>query len=312
MGKQSRFLNLPYLSNTIIIKMKAMALKITRGPYPFEYFAKKNITTDTVDYKLNLSQFYHSLRYLNLQKAKKLHSGDRSITQKLIIGLSLMNELFIGATVVTKYPAKLVENLIEKATISDNNMTFYFDEAYSRFDLTGKYSSGIVQGKAASFFLRYSMLTKDEKYMELAKKCLLTGLTPTDEGGVMRSLSNDQIWIEEYPSPKPSMVLNGFLFYIIGLAEYLSVKEDKILILHFEKCIQSVVAWMPKYKLNNGLLYSMYRWNLCNVHYTGIMKYQFEHLFKLTGIPIFEEFATFTDELTDWPTFNKLIDSTIQ
>lgn len=307
MGKKSRFLNLSYVANTLVIKVRALMLKMVRGAYPFDYFNAKIQSVNGLEFKLEFTDCYQSLDYLDYHEAIKLHPGNRSITQELIVGLVYYNGLLKNKKLTQTYIFELAEMLIVKGALKDNGLIFYFDETYSRFDLEGNYFSGLVQGKAASFFLRCFQLSNDANYKLLAKKCLLSAQSKIENGGVLRQLSNDLIWIEEYPSPKPSMVLNGFLFYIIGLAEYLSLENDDGLKSHLDLCLKSVISWMPNYRLKNGLLYSMYRWNLCNVHYTGIMKYQFDHLYNLTNIPIFKEYADFTNELTNWKSFSQLI-----
>ncbi len=307
MGMKNRFLNVSYLLNTLVIKTKALGLKWTRGAYPFEYFKDKTKAVISTKFTLKYQDHYHSLAYLDYQKAEKLHFGERSITQDLIVGLVYYNELIEYQKLDIKYLVDLALKLKEKAEFSENGMIFWFNEPYARFDLKGQYYSGIVQGKAASFFLRCHLLTKEERFKKWAKNCLISGWKSTDQGGILRKLPNDHLWVEEYPSPKSSMVLNGHLFYIIGLAEYLSLEEDEILESQFKACLNSVMAWIPNYRQKNGLLYSMYRWNLCNIHYTGIMKYQFAHLYELTGISIFNVFADFTNRLTDWKTFERII-----
>jgi hypothetical protein len=307
MGKRSRFLNITYLINTFYIKSKALGLEFLRGSYPFEYYKNKIQVIPEYSYQLNFHPEYQSLSYLSFENAQKYHTGNRSITQELIIALCYSNECLTNNNLDLEYLIKLATSIQEKAIISESSMIFFLEKPYDRFDLTGKYYSGIVQGKAASLFLRCFIITKDKKYKEWARKCLTSCMKSISEGGVLVSLPNKNIWVEEYPSPKPSMVLNGFLFYIIGLAEYMGLDEDLELREILESCLKSVLVWMPNYKIKNDLLYSMYRWNLCNVHYTAIMKYQFEHLYNLTMIPIFKEYMDFTHEITDWNTFEKII-----
>ena len=300
MGKRSRFLNISYLINTIAIKAKALELKLKRGSYPFTFFKDKAILPFDLEYKLDFQIEYHSLSYFNFEKAKEKHSKNSSITQELIIALAYHNECLKNQKLDKTYLIDLATSVHKKASISESEMVFYIDDPYRRFDLNDKYFSGIVQGKAASLFLRCFLLTKDKKYKLWAKKCLLSCWKSIEDGGILVSLPHNNYWVEEYPSPKPSMVLNGFLFYIIGLAEYLALEDDVEMKQKLETTLKSAMAWIPNYKVKNGLLYSMYRWNLCNVHFTGIMKYQFEHLNKLTNIPLFKDYRDFTNELTNW------------
>lgn len=293
--------------NTMVIKARALVLKLSRGSYPFDYFKDKTPNSSPTEFSIQYQTNYHSLSYLNYQKALELHAAPRSITQELIIGLVFYNELINDKKLDQNFLIDLALALKEKSIITKNGMVFYFTETNSRFDLEGKYYSGIVQGKAASLFLRCYEITNHEKFKHWAYACLVAAWVSVEEGGTLRKLNEGQIWIEEYPSPKPSMVLNGFIFYIIGMAEYLSFVDDEKLKSQLELCLNSLIAWLPNYKLKNGLLYSMYRWNLCNVHYTGIMKYQFEHLYTLTGNSIFKEYSEFTHRLTDWDTFGRII-----
>ena len=85
---KSRFLNLKYVLNTILIKFRSLWLKLNRGTYPYNYFKDKTTAREIPEYQLNYIDKYHSLSYLDTHKANKLHSGQKSITQKLIIGLT--------------------------------------------------------------------------------------------------------------------------------------------------------------------------------------------------------------------------------
>lgn len=286
-----------------------MSLKhrLTKGAYPYAYFKDKTGEGKTPSYTLKYQQEYISLSYLDFNRAVQLHSGKLSITQQLILGLIYSNEYSKNDELEVNYLTDLAHKLENEATFSENSMLFFIEETYKKFDLTGTYYSGIIQGKAASFFLRCFEHTKDQSFKLLAKKCLCAAWKSVEEKGVLVRLPHDAVWVEEYPSPRPSMVLNGFLFYIIGLAEYLTFDDDIELKAKLDQCLSSLMSWVPNYKLDEGLLYSMYRWSFCNVHYTGIMKYQFEHLYLLTGLEIFQEYMKFADTLTNWKTFDTVI-----
>ncbi|MDF1694759.1 MAG: D-glucuronyl C5-epimerase family protein [Saprospiraceae bacterium] len=307
MNLKSRFFDFPYVLNTLSIKAKALKLSLMRGSYPYDYFKKSIHPVNIPPFTLSFKNTYTSLLYLDSDKAERLHTGNKSVTQEIIIGLVKYNDLISDHTNTDDQLLNYVDNIQEKALETDDSLLFYFNLPYDRFDLVNSYSSGIVQGKMASLCIRCYNRRNNKKYLNWAKKSLISAWSPISEGGLNRTIENQMNWVEEYPSPKPSMVLNGFLFYIIGLAEYLCFDSDKEIVHIFESCLVTVLAWMPKYKLDNGLLYSMYRWNLCNVHYTGIMKYQFDHLFELTNIPLFKEYAEYTNQLTNWNTFNRII-----
>ena len=302
-----RFFDIPYLINTAKIKWRAFRLKSNRKQTPYAYFRKQISPQSVPEVQLKYIDRYHSLNYFNYTDAKKKHASPRSLTQELIIGLALYNQFVDDKNFIRQPILELAKKLEDSAEFKDDNMVFFFNESYNRFDLKGKYSSGLVQGKAASLFIRCFHITNNQKYLDFAKKCLLASNLSLKEGGFERQLDENQKWPEEYPSPTPSMVLNGALFYLIGLSEYLTESKDEILHEKFENYLETILSWMDFYKVKGGLLYSMYRWSLCNVHYTAIMKFQFEHLYKITGLAVFNDFANYTDDLTNWKVFFRLL-----
>lgn len=306
MGK-NRFLIPAYLINTAKIKAKALQYRLTRGAYPYDYFKLKVDSQLASNYQLTYSDSYHSLTYLDTISAALFHQDSTGITAQIIRALVLYNDLVIDDKKETKTFISSVKDILSRGKFIDNSLLFYIDEDYDRFDLKGPYLSAIVQGKIASLFLRCYRLTEDQDWLQLARKVINSYTVPLEDGGFSRSLVGNMSWMEEYPSPKPSMVLNGFLFWLIGLGEYLAIADDKELQITFETQLTSAICWMPAYKLEHGLLYSMYRWNPCNVHYTAIMKYEFEHLYRLTGVAIFQEYASHVDKSTNWKVFEKLI-----
>lgn len=307
MGQNNRFLDISYMLHTLRLKWDSMRLRSLRNPYPYDYFKNNSKQQNIPNYSVHFEEQYLSLMYMNFDKAEIHHAGEKSITQELILGLIYWNEHHNNGSQEKEGLIKIAENIRNQATIEKDTMTFYIYETNERFNLNGKHFSGIVQGKAASFFVRCYIATKDKKYLTWTNQCLNAALIPVEEEGILRTLSDGSIWIEEYPSPKPSMVLNGHLFYCIGLAEYLSFRPDETLQTLLDQCLQATSTWMPNYLINGQLLYSMYRWNLCNIHYTGIMKFQFDHLYRLTGMDIFKTYSEIADSLTNWKTFNRIL-----
>jgi hypothetical protein len=305
MTRKKRFLMPSYLLNTVKIKFLANCKKLSRGAYPYSYFKDKIVGQWDGKFELNYSSEYKSLTYFDYEDAKAFHEGNKSITIDLILAL-----VYHDSRTSLESKVELLgksDDILSLATDLNDKLSFIIDENYERFGLSGKYLSAIVQGKAASLFIRCYKKTEDKSWLELARKSLNHFDLQVKDGGIKRQLTLDMEWMEEYPSERPSMVLNGYLFWLIGLGEYCAVTNDSEYLEVFEKHLKSALNWLPVFKLNRGLLYSMYRWNHCNVHYMGIMKYQFEHLYKLTGISIFEEYAQHCDKNTNWKVFNNLI-----
>jgi len=305
MGNKNRFLIPSYVLNTIKIKLSAYWKKITKGSYPYDYFKDK--VTDNWDgnYQFSFDEEYTSLTYFDYEEATSYHKDHKSITVDLIRALVYYNS---RASLEAKVELLgMAEDILDQALETETSLSFVINEQYLRFDLRETYLSAIIQGKAASLFVRCYLKTNDNRWLESAKKSLNYTAKLVKDGGIKRQLSHNMTWMEEYPSPRPSMVLNGFLFWLIGLGEYCAVSNDKEALTQFESHLRSAINWLPAYKLDSGLLYSMYRWNHCNIHYMSIMKYQFDHLYQLTGITDFAAFSDHCDKHTDWKTFDLMI-----
>lgn len=305
MTRTNRFLMPGYLWNTAKIKLSSNWKKMTRGSSPFLFFKDRVEHSWDGKYELNYHDEYQSLSYFDFEEAILFHENNKSVTVDLILALVYHNSRVSQEAKVELLG--MAENILKHASETDGVLSFVIDETYDKFGLSGKYLSAIVQGKAASLFIRCYQKTKDASWLDLARKSLNHCDVSVKDGGIKRLLLLDMEWMEEYPSERPSMVLNGFLFWLIALSEYCAVSDDKRYLKILETHLKSAINWLPSYRLKNGLLYSMYRWNHCNVHYMGIMKYQFEHLYQLTGVAIFEEYANLCDHNTNWSIFKKMI-----
>lgn len=92
---------------------------------------------------------------------------------------------------------------------------------YKFADLKSPWYSGMTQGTAISYLLRYYDLTHDQTALDLVEKLMKFMLKSVEEGGTIRHESDSLSWIEEYPNSKRSKsVLNGFVNGLIGLKEY--------------------------------------------------------------------------------------------
>lgn len=302
---QNRFLIPKYLLNTAIIKSRSIWYKLTRVKRPFTYFKDKITDIWDGNYTLNYSDYYESLAYFDFEEATDFHNNNNSVTVDLILALVYNNS---RTSLESKIELSgMANDILDQGSDVDSQLSFIFDENFTKFDLSGKYLSAIVQGKAASLFIRCYKNINDSSWLKWAKKSLNHSKLSVAQGGIRQDLPLGMHWMEEYPSSKPTMVLNGYLFWLIGLAEYCAISNDLEYLEIFEIELRSAVNWLPFFKVDGGLLYSMYTWDLCNVHYTAIMKYQFDHLYKLTNVSIFSEFAEYCDTYTDWDVFNKLI-----
>ena len=303
----NRFFIPSYITNSIRIKLKAMRLRSKHGKYPYEVLKNSVVYGNVPTYNTLFSEVYHSFAYFDLTRAKKHYGNRKQFIIDVMYAILSYNDMIKRGEIDKNKLVEYATSIGKKATYKDGLPHFLVKEDYKKFDLKGEVISGIIQAKVSSFFLRAYSATSDVKYLGWSKSALLACLKPRNQGGIMISSDGIKSWIEEYDTDKPSMVLNGFVFVLIAAAEYLSFEEDYHIRKALEDGLTTLLAWLPQFRQGDDYLYSMYHWDISNVNYLGVMKYQFEHLYKVTQL---QELTPIIDHLKEnkhMDTFHKIM-----
>lgn len=142
----------------------------------------------------------------------------------------------------------------------------YFDN--DRYALKSGWISGMYQGQIISLILRYAQLTQQEKkYIPLAESCFLSFFIPFEKGGFMRRDSEGNLWFEEYPSPTPSFVLNGFVYALLGLYDLFRVTQNTKVLSLFEEGLTTVEKSIHKYDSGYWSIYDQLKRELATQYY---------------------------------------------
>lgn len=118
--------------------------------------------------------------------------------------------------------------------------------------------SSMGQGEAISVMARAYTLTKDKKWIYAMEKAVKFMLKEVKDGGTL--LINDNSYVlEEYPSIKGEKrsVLNGWIFSIFGLYDYLLLNNDEYIKDIFEKSVQTLIYHINDYDNGYWSLYDM-------------------------------------------------------
>lgn len=180
----------------------------------------------------------------------------------------------------------------------DSNQTVAIPYLKDYKTLKAPWYSGMTQGVAVSFLLRYFELKKDSSALSLAKKMMKFMLKSEAEGGTISYTADGKPWIEEYANyPQSKGVLNGFLNGLIGLKEYLVYfPEDKHAKQIHDECYQELFRSLKNYDRSAWTSY-----NKNNISITrGYFFYQlmeFDHLYHLY------KDERFRDEMKLWAKF---------
>lgn len=103
------------------------------------------------------------------------------------------------------------------------NITRKFASNSKKIMLESGWYSAMAQGHAISLLCRLYSINKNYNYYKSAKKALGLFEIGTESNGVKANFMNTSlIWFEEYPTrPNSLFVLNGFVFSIFGLYDFL-------------------------------------------------------------------------------------------
>jgi len=206
---------------------------------------------------------------------------------------------------------KFVNWFYEHAEISDEfGARWMTDVALPQYKNEGPWASAFSQARGINILLRGYQLTKDKKYAELAEKALKPFTISSDQGGVT-SFTEWGPFYEEYTSTVPTMVLNGMIFSLCGLRDFVRVfPENELAKKLFDEGIQTLIHVLPKYDLG---FWS--RYNLCKaewhpevdpstINYQRLHVTQLNLLYGITGNKLFKDYA---DKFQDQDRFVNMI-----
>ncbi len=96
------------------------------------------------------------------------------------------------------------------------------------YGLKAPWISSMAQAQAASVLLRAHQLEKRQSQADLARMALASFLVPVGHPGGVRHVDADgDVWFEEYVTDPPAHVLNGFIFSLFGLLDYVRVSPER-------------------------------------------------------------------------------------
>ncbi len=193
-----------------------------------------------------------------------------------------------------KFPEWFFDTAIE-----DEKLGVYWltDVPLPQYKNSGPWQSAFVQGRGISNLLRGYQLTGKVEWKDMAEKALQPFAIPVNEGGVT-SFTKYGPFYEEYTAEVPTLVLNGMIFAMCGITDFLRVfQEHKLARKLYDEGIETLKNSLPDFDLGYWSKY-----NLCEAEWypqndPATITYQHLHitqlnmLYKLTGEKIFDDYA---------------------
>jgi hypothetical protein len=139
--------------------------------------------------------------------------------------------------------------------------------------------SGMSQGMAADLLAKIYDKTKTTKYRTAALKGLNPLTVSVENGGVQRMFEGEYQWWEEYPTRnRPTYVLNGFIYCLIGTYDVAKLLNDSRAQQLYESGLRSLTRMVNLYDLGSHTSYDLLhysvpgtppniaRWDYHNLH----------------------------------------------
>jgi heparosan-N-sulfate-glucuronate 5-epimerase len=147
--------------------------------------------------------------------------------------------------------------------------------------------SSMAQGEGASLLIRAYVEFNEERYLTAAKKAINFMLIPLEDGGTT-IYSNDDIFFQEFTN-KPT-VLNGWIFSLFGLYDYIKIVYDERLMNIYNCSIKTMVKHIGEF--DNGYWSKYDNVNMItSPFYHKLHIAQLKVMYDITGESIFLEYA---------------------
>ncbi|KPJ58071.1 MAG: hypothetical protein AMJ46_14715 [Latescibacteria bacterium DG_63] len=193
---------------------------------------------------------------------------------------------------------KFVDWFCENRTEDDRLGAYWLtDVALPAYRNPGPWQSAFAQSRAVSLLLRGYQLTGVGAYLEVAEKALRPFLYPVSEGGVT-SFTGWGPFYEEYTAAVPTLVLNGMVFSLCGLYDFVrACPENDLAHRLFWEGIETLMRALPAYDLGFWTRYNYCRADFypdvdpATVGYHRLHITQLRMLYRLTRKEVFREYA---------------------
>lgn len=237
-------------------------------------------------------------------KDKKLHYYPISIGQ---YGLAIWQRYIQNKSLDDKKTFLSILNWFELNADQNEKLGVIWKTSVPKpeYNVFKPWKSAFSQSRAISILLRGWQLTGEKKYYDLAKLALHPFLEDTKNGGVAVGLKENQTIYEEYIAKKPVRILDGAIFSLFGIYDFIRVtnqkmelKEDNLMAKEiFKRGIIGLKYWLPQFDMGYWVFYNRceidgYPQNdPCTIGYLKLVINQLDILNNLTEDEIFIEYS---------------------
>lgn len=163
-----------------------------------------------------------------------------------------------------------------------------------RSPLISPWYSGLAQGQGISVLVRAHRETGEARYLDAARAAFESFLCTVDQGGVIFRDEKNRAWIEEYLVTPPTHILNGFLWAVWGVHDYVLATGDAAGKKVWDESVATLVDVLPTYDTGFWSLYEhsgTWMRMVASPFYHSLHIVQLRVMERLSGAPVFAETA---------------------
>jgi peptidoglycan/xylan/chitin deacetylase (PgdA/CDA1 family) len=132
------------------------------------------------------------------------------------------------------------------------------------FRIDPPWLSAMAQGEGASLLMRLYVETAEDRFAQAAVRALGPMSVPVVEGGTLAELEGFSC-VQEYPTDRPSCVLNGAIFALWGYYDVGRTLGDAEAAERFERLVTALASNLWRYDIGYWSRYDLYPHPVANV-----------------------------------------------
>ncbi len=187
---------------------------------------------------------------------------------------------------------------------------WYTDVPKPEYQVTDRWKSAFTQSRAISVLMRAWQLEKKEIYLDTATLALQPFTIDIAKGGVSIRRQHTGVFYEEYVASAPTRVLDGHLFALFGLFDYVRAAPSPTMQKYarqlFDQGVQGLVDDLPHYDLGNWVRFN--RCELpnyptddpCTITYLQLIIIQLEIIYRITARQEVENYRRKFESYITW------------
>ncbi len=176
---------------------------------------------------------------------------------------------------------------------TENYGFWYFTEPAPLYQLEPGWTSAFSQGILLNVCLEAYRLDKNEKYALMIEKALKGFMVPVENGGFLRDWDENELWFEEYNTVRPSRVLNGTMYGLVGVYNVYNDLGIELAGKIFESGVNTLKNHLHEYDAKYSSRYSLADWKneICKENYHEGHVVQLLWYYQTTKEPVFKKYA---------------------